>query len=156
MVEIKLVCVGGQREKWMKGYSDDLEKSINRLAGVSLKVVEVREESLADNMSGALHAIVKKAEGDRIMGEIGGRDFVIALAIEGKKMTDMETRSLMDKAMERGKSSFVFVIGGSIGIDEAVMKRADFLMSFSDMTFPHQRARVIALKSMEEVFRCSR
>ena len=97
--------------------------------------------------------MIKAKEGDRILTAIKEDMYVIALAIEGKQLSSTELADKIDKLGISGKSSIAFVIGGSLGLDKRVLKRADYKLSFSPMTFPHQLMRVILL---EQVYRSYR
>ena len=104
-------------------------------------------------MSPAQEEEVKKKEGERILKAIKDDAFVVALAIEGKGLTSEGLADFMAKKAVGGVSHMAFVIGGSLGLSKEVMKRADFALSFSAMTFPHQMMRVILL---EQIYRAER
>ncbi len=100
--------------------------------------------------------IIKDKEGDRILSKISPDAHVIALAIEGKMKTSEELADTIDKLATYGKSKVTFVIGGSLGLSDAVMKRADEKLSFSKMTFPHQLMRLILVEQIYRAFRINR
>mgnify|MGYP000341970775 FL=1 len=99
--------------------------------------------------------IVKNKEGERLLKNIKDDAYVICLAIDGKQLDSVELSQKMDKLMTGGKSHLVFVIGGSLGLSDDVLKRADYKLSFSKMTFPHQLMRVILLEQIYRSFRIS-
>lgn len=84
------------------------------------------------------------------MKHIRENDYVIALAIDGKMLDSVELSKLVERLGIEGKSSIAFVIGGSLGLSDQVLKRADYKLSFSKMTFPHQLMQMILL---EQVYR---
>lgn len=100
--------------------------------------------------------IIKDKEGDRILSKISPDAHVIALAIEGKMKTSEELADTIDKLATYGKSKVTFVIGGSLGLSDTVMKRADEKLSFSKMTFPHQLMRLILVEQIYRAFRINR
>ena len=100
--------------------------------------------------------IVKDKEGERILSKISPDAHVIALAIEGKMKSSEELADNMDRLATYGKSKVTFVIGGSLGLSDAVLKRADEKLSFSRMTFPHQLMRLILLEQVYRAFRINR
>ena len=111
------------------------------------------DEKTPDGASETVENQIKEKEGNRILSKIREEDYVIALAIDGKMQDSVELSKNIQQLGVRGKSSIVFVIGGSLGLSKEVLKRADEKLSFSKMTFPHQLMRVILL---EQVYRSYR
>lgn len=99
--------------------------------------------------------IVKNKEGERLLKNIKDDAYVFCLAIDGKQLDSVELSQKMDRLMTGGKSHLVFVIGGSLGLSDDVLKCADYKLSFSKMTFPHQLMRVILLEQIYRSFRIS-
>ena len=97
--------------------------------------------------------MIKEKEGDRLLSFIKDDSYVIALAIDGKMLDSVELSEKIDNLMLSGKSDIVFIIGGSLGLDKRVLDRADYKLSFSKMTFPHQLMRVILLEQIYRSFR---
>ena len=95
----------------------------------------------------------KRQEGNRLLSHIREQDYVIALAIDGKMLDSVELSDLIARLGVQGKSSIVFVIGGSLGLSDAVLKRADYKLSFSRMTFPHQLMQMILLEQIYRGYR---
>ncbi|MBR5636505.1 MAG: 23S rRNA (pseudouridine(1915)-N(3))-methyltransferase RlmH [Pseudobutyrivibrio sp.] len=150
-MNIKVLCVGKIKEKFYRDAIDEYSKRLSKYGSVS--VVEVPDEKTSENASLNEIDIVKDKEGERLLKHIGERDFVIALAILGKQMDSVAFSRYIEDLGIQGKSSIVFVIGGSLGLSDSVLKRADFQVSFSKMTFPHQLMRVILL---EQIYRAMR
>ena len=111
------------------------------------------DEKTPDGASETVENQIKEKEGNRILSKIREEDYVIALAIDGKMQDSVELSKNIQQLGVRGKSSIVFVVGGSLGLSKAVLKRANEKLSFSKMTFPHQLMRVILL---EQVYRSYR
>ena len=100
-----------------------------------------------------MEARIKETEGERILAKISDRSYVIALAIEGDMLSSEQLAERVQELMLRGRSDISFIIGGSLGLSPAVLKRADSKLSFSRMTFPHQLMRVILLEQVYRAFK---
>lgn len=100
-----------------------------------------------------MEAQIKAKEGERINNAIKEDDYVISLAINGTKLDSVAFADKIEKLGVNGVSSIAFIIGGSLGLDNNILKRSDYKLSFSDMTFPHQLMRVILC---EQIYRCYR
>jgi 23S rRNA (pseudouridine1915-N3)-methyltransferase len=118
-----------------------------------MEIVEIADEKAPENLSLADEQQVKKKEGERILAKISSDTYVIALAIEGKQRTSEDLAAMMNSLGTYGKSRITFVIGGSLGLSEDVMKRADDKLSFSKMTFPHQLMKLILVEQIYRAFR---
>ena len=154
MTHIKLVCVGRIKEKFMKDGIDEYLKRLGRYAKV--EIIEVTDEKTTDGATEAENAVVKEKEGERILSHIKDTDHVCALAIDGKMYDSEGLADHLDKLYVSGISDIAFVIGGSLGLSDAVMKRADEKLSFSKMTFPHQLMRMIFLEQLYRTFKIQR
>ncbi|MFZ3579594.1 23S rRNA (pseudouridine(1915)-N(3))-methyltransferase RlmH [Virgibacillus sp. DJP39] len=153
-MKITIVTVGKLKEKYLK---QGFEEYLKRLtAYAKLDVIEVADEKAPENMSNAEMMEVKEKEGERILGNIGQDSFVITLEINGKMLSSEQLAAKMDELATYGKSKIVFVIGGSLGISEAVQKRSNLALSFSKMTFPHQLMRLVLIEQVYRGFRINR
>lgn len=150
-MKITVACVGRIKEKFFTAAIDEYSKRLSRY--VSLEICQVNDEKAPENMSEADEIKVKEIEGKKLLKVIKDTSYVVVLAIDGKKMTSEGLADFIKNNMVRGVSHITFVIGGSLGLSEEVIKRADFKLSFSDMTFPHQLMRVILL---EQIYRANR
>ncbi len=148
---IKIVCVGKIKEKFYRDAAAEYSKRLSRYARI--EIVECTDEKTPDNASVDLCDQIKSREGERILSKIKDGDYVIALSIEGKMYSSEALSGHLDKLMVSGKSTIVFVIGGSLGLAEGVLMRANEKLSFSAMTFPHQLMRVILLEQIYRSFR---
>lgn len=149
-MKITIACVGRIKEKY---FTDAVNEYVKRLSRyVTLNIEEVPDEKAPENMSNAQIIQVKETEGERL-NKVIKDSYVVALAIEGKKMTSNDFADFMSNSMVRGISHITFVIGGSLGLSDKILKRADLKLSFSDMTFPHKLMRVILL---EQIYRANR
>jgi 23S rRNA (pseudouridine1915-N3)-methyltransferase len=143
--------VGKVKEKFFR---DAIAEYVKRLGKYCrLEIVEVEDEKTPDNASDTVENAIKEKEGRRLLGHIKEDSFVIALAIDGEKLDSMQLSRKIEKLGVMGTSHITFIIGGSLGLSEEVLKRADYRLSFSDMTFPHQLMRVILLEQVYRSFR---
>ena len=150
-MKITIVCVGKIKEKFYRDALAEYTKRLSRYC--SLTITEVTDEKTKEQASETESAIIKDREGERILKSIRDDGYVIVLAIDGKNLDSVELSEKIDKLGLSGKSNVYFVIGGSLGLSDAVMKRADYKLSFSRMTFPHQLMRVILLEQIYRSYR---
>lgn len=150
-MNITLITVGKVKEKFYRDAISEFEKRLSRYC--KLDIIEVADEKTPDKASETVENQIKEKEAERIMKYIKDDSYCIALAIEGKKTDSVRFAKHLEQLGISGKSNVVFIIGGSLGLHEKVLNRADEKMSFSDMTFPHQLMRVILL---EQIYRCYR
>ncbi|MFZ8006706.1 23S rRNA (pseudouridine(1915)-N(3))-methyltransferase RlmH [Bacillus licheniformis] len=153
-MNISIVAIGKLKEKYLKQGIDEYIKRLSAYAKVD--IIELPDEKAPENLSDQDMKIVKDKEGERILSKISPDAHVIALAIEGKMKSSEELADNMDRLATYGKSKATFVIGGSLGLSDAVLKRADEKLSFSRMTFPHQLMRLILLEQVYRAFRINR
>lgn len=150
-MNITVIAVGKIKEKFYTEALAEYSKRLSRYC--SLKIVEVEDEKTPDGASEALNASIMKKEADSIRKHIPKDSYVISLAIEGKRYDSVGFADHIQKLGVNGRSNIVFLIGGSLGIDELLKKESGELISFSDMTFPHQLMRVILLEQIYRSFR---
>lgn len=149
-MKITVACVGKIKEKYFTDAINEYSKRLSRY--VALEICQVADEKAPENMSEAQALQVKEIEGERLLKVIKD-SLVVALAIDGKKMTSEGFADFISDNMVKGVSHITFVIGGSLGLSDKVLKRADFKLSFSDMTFPHQLMRVVLLEQIYRGYR---
>lgn len=150
-MKISIVCVGKVKESYLTGAIGEYAKRLGRYC--RLEICEVADEKTPDGASDSLNEQIKNREGRRILDRIPQDAYVIALAIEGKQPDSVELARAIEQLGVRGVSHICFVIGGSLGLSAAVMRRADEALSFSRMTFPHQLMRVILLEQIYRSYR---
>ena len=150
-MNITIVSVGKLKEKYLKM---GIEEYVKRLGGYAkMDLIEVPDEKAPEQLSDAEMEIVKKKEGERILSKIGPDTYVIALAINGKMKTSEEMAADLESLMTYGKSKIAFVIGGSLGLHDDVLKRADEKQSFGKMTLPHQLMKLVLVEQIYRSFR---
>ena len=150
-MKITLVTVGKIKEKFFEDAIKEYSKRLSRYC--KLEILQVADEKTPEGASEAVELQIKEKEGQRILSLIRDDAYVIALAIEGKMLDSEELAERIGKLGVSGISQIVFVIGGSLGLSAQVMKRADYALSFSRMTFPHQLMRVVLLEQIYRSYR---
>ena len=143
-MKVTVIGVGRLKEKYWQAAIEEYSKRLSKY--VKLDIIEVADEKAPETLSAAEEEIVKRNEGARILKNIKDGDYVIALAINGKMLGSEELSEFLSERMVRGAGHIVFVIGGSLGLSKEMLDRADYKLSFSKMTFPHQMMRVILLE----------
>lgn len=150
-MKITILTVGKIKEKFYREAIEEYTKRLSRYSRV--EIVEVADEKTPDRASEAEEKLIKEKEGERLLRYVKDTDYVCALAIEGQQLDSVELSGKLEALGVVGVSSIVFVIGGSLGLSEQVLRRADYKLSFSKMTFPHQLMRVILLEQIYRSFR---
>lgn len=150
-MKITLITVGKIKEKYFRDAIAEYTKRLSRYC--RLELIETQDEKTPDQASRAEEDSIRQKEGERLLKHIRDDMYVITLEIGGKMLSSEELAQKIDLLGIQGKSSIAFVIGGSIGLGEAVLKRSDFALSFSKMTFPHQLMRVILLEQIYRSYR---
>ena len=150
-MKITLLCVGKIKEKFYRDAVAEYEKRLSRYC--KLSIVEVADEKTDENASQAQVDMVKEKEGERLLASIKEDGYCICLAIDGQMLDSVELSNKIERLGIEGKSNLYLVIGGSLGLSDAVLKRADYKLSFSKMTLPHQLMRVILLEQIYRGYR---
>lgn len=150
-MKITLITVGKIKEKYLRDAIAEYSKRLSKYC--KLDIIEVADEKTPDNASETVEHMIRDKEGERILKHVKDDAYVITLEIKGKLLTSEELADKIDTLGIQGISHICFIIGGSIGLGEEVLKRSDYALSFSKMTFPHQLMRVILL---EQVYRSYR
>ena len=150
-MKITVVTVGKIKEKYLEDAIAEYSKRLSRYC--KLEIIQVADEKTPDRASEVVETQIKDKEGERILSHIKDTAYVVALAIEGKMISSEELAELIDGLGVRGESHIQFVIGGSLGLSKKVLERADYKLSFSRMTFPHQLMRVILLEQIYRSYR---
>ncbi len=150
-MKITILCVGKVKEKF---YRDGIAEFVKRLSRYcKLEIIEVADEKTTEEASETEIRIVKEKEGERLLKNIKDDAYVICLCIDGKQLNSEALSEKIEKLGIQGTSHIYFVIGGSLGLADEVVKRANFKLSFSPMTFPHQLMRLILLEQIYRSYR---
>ena len=154
MQRVTVLCVGKLKEKYWTEAVNEYQKRLSRYCRI--RISELKEERLPENASPADEEGVRVAEGRNILKAVSRDSFVIALDIGGKQLSSEQLAHKLDTLAAGGRSDIDMIIGGSLGLSDEVKRRADFRLSFSPMTFPHQMMRVILLEQIYRAFKINR
>ncbi len=149
MIKVNVVCAGKVKEKYFADGIAEYAKRLSRYC--EFKIIEVEEENFKKAEEGEIN-IIKEREGERILPHLKG--YVFVSAIEGKKLSSKAFSEKLKKAADE-RGTVTFVIGGSYGLSDEVKKRANELISFSDMTFPHTLFRLMLVEQIYRAFSIS-
>lgn len=141
---IRIITVGKLKEKYLVSAKDEYLKRLSKYT--KIEIIEL-EDSKLDNEQLAL-----EEEKDRIEKYISTKDYLITLEIEGKELSSIEFKDLLDKTLVIN-SNITFIIGSSYGIHRSIKEKANYHLSFSKMTFPHQLFRILLLEQIYRSYR---
>ena len=141
MLNIKIIATGSLKESYLREAVAEYRKRLSAWAKV--EEIELKEEKLPENPSQSQIDLALQKEAKAIFEKISTKTYVIAMCVEGKQLSSEELASRLDEIASSGKSEIAFIIGSSYGLDPSVKSRADFKLSVSKLTFPHQLLRVI-------------
>lgn len=150
-MRVSIVCVGKIKEKFYRDAVAEYEKRLSKYC--RLEIAEVADEKTPDGAGSLQEEKIMEREAGRILERLRDDDYVCTLEIAGKKLSSEGLAKWVEGLSVRGTSRIAFVIGGSLGLHPSVRARADFALSFSDMTFPHQLMRVILCEQIYRAFR---
>ncbi|MCJ1655188.1 23S rRNA (pseudouridine(1915)-N(3))-methyltransferase RlmH [Staphylococcus sp. NRL 16/872] len=153
-MKITILAVSKLKEKYWKQAIAEYEKRLGAYS--KIEIIEVPDEKAPENMSEKEIEQVKEKEGQRLLAKIKPQATVITLEIQGKMLSSEGLAQELQQRMTQGQSDFVFVIGGSNGLHEDVLKRSNYALSFSKMTFPHQMMRVVLIEQVYRAFKIMR
>ena len=142
-MNMALICMGKLKEKYWRDAAAEYEKRLSRFG--KWETIELPDLPEPSNSSPAIEEQIKKKEGDVILSKVRDGDVVVCLCIDGKQMDSVQLSRKMTELIDTGRR-VVFVIGGSLGLSDEVVRRAQLKLSFSPMTFPHQLARIMLLE----------
>lgn len=149
MLNVNIICVGSIKERFFNDALNEYKKRLQRYC--KFNIIELNEEKITDQETQAQIDKTLLKEGERILSKISKSDYVIAMCIEGKQLSSDElSQKLSDISMTSGTVDFI--IGGSWGLSSDVKNRADFKLSVSKMTFPHQLFRVVLSEQIYRAF----
>lgn len=150
-MNIKIIGVGKIKEKYIREGIDEFRKRLSRYC--SLSIIEVKDEKAPENLSEKEVEGIKNKEGEKILKKIPPNSYVIPLVIDGNQLSSEALSEKISNLMVTGTQDITFIIGGSLGLSDDVIKKSNFKISFSNMTFPHQLMRLILLEQVYRGFR---
>ena len=149
-MNLDIICVGKLKEQYLRDAVKEYTKRLSRYCKVT--VYEVKDEMAPVSPSSGEAEKILQAEAKRITKYIKDDSYIIALAIKGEQVTSEVLAERIQDLMVRGSSHFTFIIGGSLGLDSSLLEAANWRLSFSKMTFPHQLMRVILCEQLYRSF----
>jgi 23S rRNA (pseudouridine1915-N3)-methyltransferase len=150
-MKITIIAVGKVKEAYFRGAIEEYAKRLSKYC--RLEIIEVADEKTPDGAGRALEEQIMEKEAVRILKNVRDDAYVCALAIDGRQLDSVELSEKIEQLGVQGKSHIQFIIGGSLGLHPSVLARADFKLSFSKMTFPHQLMRVVLLEQIYRSYR---
>lgn len=150
MIAVTILSLGKLKERYMRDFSAEYEKRLS--AFCKLQIVELSPERLSENPTPNEIARALAEEAKAILSKLPQNAYVFSMCIEGKQMTSEQFSQKLSALAVEGTSNIVFVLGSSFGLSEEVKKRSNFRFSMSEMTFPHQMARVMLLEQLYRAF----
>ena len=153
-MKITIIAVGKIKEKYIKQGIKEFKKRLSNYT--KLNIIEIPDEKAPENLSEKEMEIVKDTEGENILKKLDNYSYVIALDKDGDQLSRIDFANKIKKLTVQGNSSFTFIIGGSLGLSDEVLKKSNLKLSFSKMTFPHQLFRLILLEQVYRAFRINR
>lgn len=154
MLNIRIICVGKLKEKFWQEAVNEYKKRLS--AYCKLTILQINDQKVGDGISPSEEDQIKDIEGKQILKNLKESNYVVCLEVKGEELTSPELSQKLDTLALRGKSQIDFIIGGSLGLSEEVLERADERISFSKLTFPHQMMRAILLEQIYRAFKISR
>ncbi len=153
MLNINIICVGKLKESYLKEAVDEYSKRLSKYC--NLKIIEISDEKLPNQINENTIQEVKNKEGLKILENIKKDSYVFPLDLNGKQFTSEQFSEKLENITVRGFSTITFIIGGTLGISDEVLKKANEMICFSKMTFPHQLIRVFLLEQLFRAFKIS-
>ncbi len=150
-MKITVISVGKIKEKYFIDAINEYKKRLSKFCAFTEEVIQ--DERADDNFSAKEIEAVKNLEGQKIIKKIKDSSFLIAMCIDAKQLTSVELAQKIETIGVNGKSEITFIIGGSNGLSEEVINRADLKLSFSKMTFPHQMFKLILVEQIYRAFK---
>jgi len=151
MLKIQIIAVGKIKEKYLKEGIAEYTKRLSRFC--DLQIIEVEDEKAPESLSESQEEQVRLKEAERILKKVKDNSYTIVLDVKGEKLSSEDLAARIQNLGVSGISSITFIIGGSIGLDSSVIKKASLRLSLSDMTFPHQLTRLIILEQIYRAFK---
>lgn len=153
-MKIRVICVGFLKENYFREAEKEYLKRLSSYAEVTIE--EIQDLPIPERASSSIEENIKEKEGEKILSKIKSNSFVIALDLKGEQYESPTLAKELDKWFMKGGSVITFVIGGSLGLSEKAISRANAHLCLSKMTFTHQMSRIILLEQIYRSFRINR
>ena len=153
MLHINIICVGKLKEKYLQDALSEYSKRLSKYC--NLNIIELPDEKLPNNLNDSLINQIKQKESNNILSHIEKGSYVLYLDLKGKQFSSEEFSKKITDISLNSFSSITFIIGGTLGLYENVLKNSNELICFSKMTFPHQLIRIFLLEQIFRAFKIS-
>lgn len=153
MLHIDIVCIGKIKEQYLRDAIQEYSKRLSKYC--SLTIIELPDEPVPNHLSEKLSESIKLSESNNILSHIRKDSYLICLDLKGKQYTSEEFSQKLDNIALNYNSNITIVIGGTLGMSNELLKKANELICFSKMTFPHQLIRVFLLEQLFRAFKIS-
>ena len=148
---IKIICMGKIKEDYLKDGINEYLKRLSRYT--KIEIIELKDISLKDNMSLVEENKVKEEESRLIESKIKDTDYIISLDRLGEELSSIDLSKRLENTLSSVNKDIVFIIGGSLGLSNELIKKSNLVISFSKLTFPHQLFRLILLEQIYRSFK---
>lgn len=153
MLHIDIICVGKIKEQYLKDAVAEYSKRLSKYC--SLTITEISDEQVPNNLNDKLAQNIKQIESNHILSHIKRDSYVICLDLKGKQFSSEEFSKKIENIALNDSSNITFIIGGTLGMSDELLKKSNELICFSKMTFPHQLIRVFLLEQLFRAFKIS-
>ena len=151
MIHITIISVGKIKEKYLKDAIAEYSKRLSKYC--KLNIIEIADEPIPNNINDKVSENLKSIEGNKILNSLNTNSYVISLDLAGKQYSSEDFSSKIENIALNFNSNITFILGGSLGLHENVLKKSNELICFSKMTFPHQLIRVFLLEQLFRAFK---
>ncbi|UUX92699.1 23S rRNA (pseudouridine(1915)-N(3))-methyltransferase RlmH [Methanoplanus endosymbiosus] len=152
--QIRIIAIGKIKERYISDGIDEYLKRLRPYAGT--EIIQVADESIPEKASAAIIKSILDKEGDKVLKQTGSDDFVILLDLHGKEYSSEGIAEIISEQELSCRGRMVFCIGGSLGVSDLLIRRADIRWKLSDLTFPHQFVRLLTVEQIYRAFKISR
>lgn len=153
MLHINIICVGKLKEKYLQDALAEYSKRLSKYC--ILNIIELPDEKVPDNLNDSLASKIKEKEANRILSHIDKSSYVITLDLNGKQYSSEEFSNKISNISLNNSSNITFIIGGTLGLSEKILRYSNELICFSKMTFPHQLIRIFLIEQIFRAFKIS-
>ena len=151
MLSINIICVGKLKEKYLKEAIDEYSKRLSRFC--NLHIIQISDEKLPDKINPSIINEIKQKESKKILDSLKKDSYIVCLDLKGKELTSEDFSKKIDDIVINCSSSITFIIGGTLGLTDELIKACHESICFSKMTFPHQLIRVFLLEQLFRAFK---
>lgn len=153
MLHIDIICIGKIKEQYLKDAISEYSKRLSKYC--SLTIIELPDISVPNNLNSTIAQNIKQSESNTILSHIKKDSYIICLDLKGKQYSSEDFSKKLDDIALNHNSNISFIIGGTLGMSDELLKRANESICFSKMTFPHQLIRVFLLEQIFRAFKIS-